>query len=64
MFKLTKVGQDGRHLKKKWTGLRPEFPVCIKAGTQTHTYLAKVATLASVSPLAARLRWVREHLSC
>lgn len=35
-FKLTKVGQDGRHLKKKWTELRSEFPVCIKADMQKH----------------------------
>lgn len=27
-------------------------------------HLAKVATLLSVSPFAARLRWVREHSSC
>lgn len=30
---------------------------------QTHTNLAKVATLLSVNPFAARLRWVSEHSS-
>lgn len=66
MFKLTREGQEARHLKKEWAGLHPELPVWTnkQQNTHTHTHLAKVATLVSVRPLAARLRWVRVHSSC
>lgn len=38
MFKLTRAGQEARHLKKKWTGLHPELSVCTKKQVYTHTH--------------------------
>lgn len=36
MFKLTRAGQEARHLKKEWTGLHPELPVSTKKQQNTH----------------------------
>lgn len=48
---------------KKTKKLR--FIVCIQmiTNTQTHTHLARLATVLSVNPFAARLRLVSEHSS-
>lgn len=37
MFKLTREGQEARHLKKEWAGLHPELPVWTKKQQNTHT---------------------------